>query len=207
MKWNLEEIKKFLKSKYAKPILFFGFYFIFFTIVLLSFSPTSNGDNKNDGEKSIWSNIGSNYEYLYKININDSSSIKLEGKRYNNKNLFTRTVNDEESMQIYTFYDDIYINDNDDWLLKNDFVIVDASFDNELLDLIYIKNLLADIEPFSTENNFDGSISKTYVTDGKNITVVSMDKNIKRIEISYGIFDASLEYRNINKLKDFVVER
>jgi hypothetical protein len=207
MKWNLEEIKKFFKSKYAKPILFFGFYFFFFTIIIFSFSTTNNSEIKNNNEKNIWSNISNNYEYLYEINVIDSVNIKLEGKRYNNKNLFTRKVNDEDSKQIYTFYDAIYINDNDKWLLNNDFVIVDTSFDNKLLDLVYIKKLLDDIEPFKTENNFDGSIRDTYITDSKNIIVVRTNNDIEKIEISYGLFDISLQYRNMNKVKDFVVEK
>ena len=101
---NREKLKEISKTRYFKPLLFFGFYFVFFAVIIATMQPSSNPINNEKGVNSNWKDITNNYEYLYEIET-EESVITLEGKKYNNKNLFTKKTNDIIDSEVYTFYE------------------------------------------------------------------------------------------------------
>ena len=76
---KLEKLKKLSKSKYFKPLIFFGFYFVFFTVIIVSMSPSNYQAEKEEKIETKWQDIKNNYEYLYEIEKDDQVVI-LEGK-------------------------------------------------------------------------------------------------------------------------------
>jgi hypothetical protein len=206
MKSKWEKIKKLYNNKYTKPLLFFGFYFIFFAVIISAFSSFKSTSNNNIKEKNLWDDVTNNYEYLYEVDTSDII-ITLEGKRYGNKNLLTKKINNKITDEIYTFYNDMYIKSGNEWINSNDYVLVDISFDNRLLNIDYIKSLIGDSEKINSTTNFDESISDTYQFGNISIEVISSNNELKRISLSYPLYKVILQYKNINKVQDFVVKK
>jgi hypothetical protein len=205
MKSKWERIKELYNNKYTKPLLFFGFYIIFFTIIIVAFS-TVDRSNNHIVESNPWDYITNNYEYLYEIDSNNNI-VTLEGKQYGNKNLFNKKVNNVLTDEVYTFYNDIYVKSNSEWINNNNYVLVSGSFDNKYMDINYIKSLIVDAELMNSTTDFDESITETYKINDLNIEVVSVNNEIKKITLVLPLYKIILQYKNINRVQDFVVEK
>lgn len=206
MKLNMGKFKELWGNKYAKSLLFFGFYLIFFAVVLTVFRPTETpGDNTE--EKSIWDNINTNYEYLYEIEFSDNQTVTLEGKKYNNKDQFIKKVNDVIDSEVYMFYAEIYVKSNEEWAISDTFILTNDTFNNQYFDIKYIKLLIADSELIDSTTNFDGSKNEFYTFGNLNIEVVSEGSVLKKITVTDPLYKLTLQYKNINKVIDFVVEK
>jgi hypothetical protein len=214
---RINKIREKLKNRYIKAAIFFGFYLFFFAFIfiLLSFnSGTNNAANKNDTVKDKWEILNNNYQYLYQINIQDGKNpieIALQGKNYNHKNLYTKYVDKEETNEVYTFYDDIYIKENNEWITPTDFIKIYTNFDDKLIDLSNIKEMTIKDNLVNKVTNFDDSIDETYLYhpetgDDINIDITSKDNIISKITIKLVNVDITLQYKNVNEIKDFVIE-
>jgi hypothetical protein len=205
MKEKWDKLKELSKNKYTKPLVFFGFYFVFFS-VLLSLAAQYTPKVENVVEHDLWGDITDNYEYLYEVKTNDNQTIKLEGKRYNNKEIFTKKVNDILDSEIYIYYDKLSVKKDNVWLASPEFVLIDDSFNDQYFDLAYIKLLIADSEHMDSIDNFNGSKSDIYVFNKINIEVISEEEVLQRILISTPLYELDLQYKNINEVDDFVVK-
>ncbi|HHX16405.1 MAG TPA: hypothetical protein GX725_00610 [Mollicutes bacterium] len=204
---KLEKLKKLSKSKYFKPLIFFGFYFVFFTVIIVSMSPSNYQAEKEEKIETKWQDIKNNYEYLYEIEKDDQVVI-LEGKKHNNKNLFTKKVNDDLEAEVYVFYNDISIKTEDDkWEKVDDFILVDESFNEKLLDINYLKEIIEDSEFISKNTNFDESISEKYKYNDIKLEVTHENNILRKITFSIPSYNIELQYKKIGELKNFVVEK
>ncbi|MDD3305006.1 MAG: hypothetical protein PHT75_02635, partial [Bacilli bacterium] len=174
MKEKWDKLKELSKNKYARPLIFFGFYFIFFSVILSIASQSMPNDNKQV-ERDLWADITNNYEYLYKVKTEDNWVIKLEGKKYHNKELFTRKINDVLDSEIYIFYEEVSVKKDEKWIASPDFVLIDDSFDEQYFNIASLKMLIADSEQYDSVDNFDGSKSDIYKFHNIDIEVISED--------------------------------
>ncbi len=200
---KFKDIKEKLSNKYIKALIFFGFYLIFFIVLFASMSPNTTPNTEE--EKDMWEEISNNYEFRYDIAFSDNL-ITLEGKRYNNKELFTRKIDNVLDKEIYRFYDDFSIKVADKFEKADQLILVDDKFNNNLLDISYIERIINDGELIKSATNFDGSLVDSYLFNNTAIDVLSENKKIKRIDINDGDYKVSLQYKNINKVKDFTVD-
>jgi hypothetical protein len=206
MKSKWEKIQELYKNKYTKPLLFFGFYFIFFTVIIVTFAFSPSTSNNDITEKNLWDDITNNYEYLYEIETSNNI-ITLEGKHYGNKNLLTKKINDDVTDEIYIFYNDMYIKSSNEWIINNNYELVDDAFDNRLLSIDYIKSLVGDSEKINSITNFDESITDKYQFGNINIEVISSNNELRKIKLYLPLYKINLQYKNINRVQDFVVEK
>ncbi|HHT38315.1 MAG TPA: hypothetical protein GXZ95_02735 [Mollicutes bacterium] len=203
---NREKLKEFSKTRYFKPLLFFGFYFVFFAVIIATMQPSSNPINNEKGVNSNWKDITNNYEYLYEIET-EESVITLEGKKYNNKNLFTKKTNDIIDSEVYTFYEKTSIKKDDTWQEIDNFILIDESFDDRLLDINHLKTIIEQAELIDTKNNFDESISEIYKYNDMEIEVINENNVLKKVIMSFPSYNIKLQFKNINQVNDFVVEK
>lgn len=206
MKSKWDKLKELSKNKYTKPIVFFGFYFIFFSVIL-AIASLNNNQKQEVEEKSMWDMIGNNYEYLYNIDSNNNLIISLEGKRYNNKELFNIKVDGVKNEEIYRFYDDIFVKVDNAFIQNEKFILISEFFDKNYFDINYIKNMVADAELMDSKTNFDGSKSDVYVFGNITIEVINSNDNLLKILITDPLYKIAMQYKNINRVKDFVVEK
>ena len=120
MKNWIDTIKKMSKDPKGKAILFFGFYLVFFALVILFVRTTSRyHTSPDDYEKgnAVISQIGSllNYNYAYRYTILPDDALEgIDGKRYNNKN--------EELTyrgQLYYCNEEACFTKEDNWIMKD----------------------------------------------------------------------------------------
>ncbi len=111
-KWIVFEL---LKTSRGRGILFFGFYFVFFLIIIciVRFAPrgTMNGINYEKGNSkqfSIQQILNQNYQFQYHISW-DQKKILYQGVKYNQQEMFSKT----EELLTVDFYRD------QDQFLKN----------------------------------------------------------------------------------------
>jgi len=204
---KLKDLKEKWQGKYFKTIAFFVFYFFFFAFVILLFSNESDTDKTAVKEVNMFDSISNNYEYSYSISKTDGSFVNLSGKKYNNKSLFTIFKTNEKSVDIYKFYDQMSIKTDNEWIDVSSYILVDENFNENLLDINRLKIIISDAELISTVNNFDGTKSENYTFDNLNIEVISENNVLKKILIKTDIYNINLQYKNINEVKDFVVEK
>jgi hypothetical protein len=163
--------------------------------------------NVNNVEDNMWDNITNNYEYLYEIKMPNDQIISFEGKKYGHKNLFMKKINNVIGSEVYIFYNDVFVKKDDIWVEDNTDAIKYA-FDERYLDIEYIKLLIADAELMESKTNFDGSNSDIYVYNNLNIDVLSEKNVIEKISIlDSSLYQITLQYKNINQVEDFVVEK
>lgn len=208
MKSFMETYNKMKGNKFTKPILYFGFYFIFFAVVILFASVANNNEsNQNPDKVNMWSNISNNYQYLYDITLGNNQIISLEGKIYGNKNLFTKKINGVLSDEVYLFYKDVSIKKDNKWTPTTNFILVDKDFDENLLNIRIIRGLVNDAELINSSTSFDGVKKDSYTISNYTIEVESKDNNIQKITIVGPTYSLYLQYKNINGVKDFVITK
>lgn len=195
--------KEILDNQYTKPLLFFGFYFFFF-LFLFSFINIDKIDI-NEENKNSWKNINNNYKYKYEITNNDNIVI-LEGKKYNNKELFIKEINGIKEAEYYRFYNDFYIKE-DKYKKLEVFYYVDESFDHNLIDINYIKTITIESNLINKETNIDKTISEIYETDNIKIEIITENDILQMVKINKDNYIILLQYIDIDKIEDFVVEK
>lgn len=204
---KLKDLKEKWQGKYFKTIAFFVFYFFFFTFVLIFYPNRSDTVKTEVKQVNILDSISNNYEYSYSVSKEENIIVNLSGKKYNNKSLFTINKPGEKVVEIYQFYNQKSIKIDNIWNKVSSYVLVDNSFNENLLDINRLKIMISDAEFISTVNNFDGTKSENYTYDNLNIEVISENNILKKIIIKNNIYNIVLQYKNINKVKDFVVEK
>lgn len=212
MKLDKDKLKKFWESKYRKPILFLGFYLVFFLFLYATVSPKSNSDSLPDAiPQDMWKAITNNYEYQYEIKTSHGDVISYAGKKYNNKNLYTMTIDDTKVNEVYIFYNEMYMQKDGLWVEYENPVSFDYVIDEFLLKpdavLYHIKGQVMDAELMETVNNFDGTKSEFYTFGNRSIEVISDNNVLKKMIVVDNNAITTLQYRNINKVNDFVVEK
>jgi hypothetical protein len=214
MKDKIKALREKLKKKYMKAIIFFIFYFLFFLFIVV----ISKSDNDIEEKENIddveyndkWLDLNNNYEFYYDINIFDNENIVLQGKRYQNKNLFTKYINGEKDNIIYTFYDNIYLNQNGIWEENNNFELIKKDFNYNLIDINYIKQIVNDAIFIEEINNFDETVEEKYLYSKEgindiNIVVVSLNEKITKIKLETINLYLVLQFKNINEVENFVI--
>lgn len=204
MKWD--KIKELSKNKYTKPLLFFGFYIFFFAFIFIFFGNDSTLPPEHK-EENMWSAIANNYEYNYEITTNENQTFVLEGKKYGNKNAFIKQVDGVITNEVYIFYDTVSVKQENEWIEIEDFVLIDDNFNSQYLDIRYIKSFIETLELDDSTINFDGSKIDTYFNDDLKVEIVSVDDKLKKIIINSSLYNIILQYRNVNGVEDFVVEK
>ncbi|MBR5370507.1 MAG: hypothetical protein IK137_04315 [Bacilli bacterium] len=129
MKNYIEGIKEFNKKPYGKPILFFGFYFILFTVLLIMIN---SGSNDTPKEKQIVVDFGNiekyNYSFEYKI--------LLDG------NTYIYSGNKDIDVFNYTYNGIDYYYKNGKSYLKDDIKEIENPMK---FDMFFKENMLEDI--------------------------------------------------------------
>lgn len=128
-KW-LEKIKEIKEQKNCKAILFFGFYMIFFLVLILTIKfsekrPLPSADEYEKGSKYTFylDNIaGNNYHYVYTI-TQDGVKYEYDGVKYNEQELFKFNLKD------YYRNDDNFFINNGIWLKNESPYVYDKFLD------------------------------------------------------------------------------
>ncbi|MDD3048601.1 MAG: hypothetical protein PHQ89_01245 [Bacilli bacterium] len=210
-----KKVKEMPGNKYTKALAFFGFYAIFFIMIFVLSSKALNNEdtNKEDETKTVektkWELLTNNFEYLYNINITENNkviNITEEGKKYNNKNYFVKKINGAIDSYVYTYYDDVYLKIDDEYIKTDNYIYVYNNFNNKLINLEYLKTLIIKTNFKEKTTNFDESINEKYVVDNIEINVVTIDDLVSSISVKTTNVDIILQYKNINKVADFVID-
>ncbi len=144
-KINFKKIFEYIKNPKNRPVLFFGFYFVFFVVLAILFrtspSPkdTSQATDKNIPKSEHYYNLGkiedANYHFKYEYNINNIVT-SFEGDKNGVRQLFTRTVGGV-SNNFYGYRNLYMMFDNNTWQkCDNPYVLV------ELMDTSVIREIL-----------------------------------------------------------------
>ena len=85
--------------------------------------------------------------------------------------------------------------------------MIDESFDDRLLDINHLKTIIEQAELIDTKNNFDESISEIYKYNDMEIEVINENNVLKKVIMSFPSYNIKLQFKNINQVNDFVVEK
>ena len=211
MKKVIEFIKELRKKPYGKAVIFFGFYLIFFIVILLVLNLNGTKD-KEETEKITGINIQYikryNYAFKYKV-VLDDNTYSYEGNKDNST--FNYTYNGRE-----------YYNENNKSYIKKDATEIDNPIKfNKLFDESITIELLkgAYIESKTMYNTGDvgyglllSSNTLNKVLDGKDTDVDEIPNKIKVIlgtnnfvkEINYNL-DSYCKSNNTCKKIDITI--
>lgn len=218
-------IKEIFTNRQYRSIAILIFYAILFTVIIIAIRIPNDKieDNGNrvtnlDGYKLI---DNKNFSYKYTI-IADEDIFYYEGKKYNDKE-FVKITKNEESREYYFNKDNIYIKENDNYLLINGkpYVLFDF-FDTDVLDEIIVRSFIENEENHKYKvdnqriydvlskntmkiNSGDNYIYLTYRND--NITGITFDFSnyAKEIGTGYKKVIITLEYYDFNLIDDFEI--
>ena len=196
MKDFIKLVNGLRKTKKGRAYLFWIFSFIFFLILMIysrsiqnmhTNNTTSNSSNTNT-TKSLFSYselLNNNYSFIYKINI-DNNTYLYEGKRLNNKSIFTFNNNKyyQENDNYYKFNNNKYIKD-----------INPIKFEY-LLDINNITDIIDNSYYYSKTDYESGKKVYNYLISTNNINKLMYNNNtdIDDIsnEINYSTYNNSL---------------
>lgn len=175
MKNLIENFNEFRKTKNGKPILFFGFYLLFFIFVFLLIKFEGNKDFLNQeyekGRSSQFNSsllLGKNYYYDYKINI-DGVLHDYYGKR--NQDIESFKYNNNE---YYRNGDDFFIN-NGMWVkCDNPYIFY------EIIDVDNLSDIINNSTIMSNDGAGEGKKVYKYV-----ISTNTINKLIYNVESDY----------------------
>lgn len=218
-------IKEMFTNRQYRSIAILIFYAILFTVIIIGIRMPSgkmddNGDRVTnlDGYKLI---DNKNFSYKYTA-IVDEDVFYYEGKKYNDKELVKITKNDE-SRDYYFNEDNIYIKENENYLLIDvkPYILFDF-FDTDVLDEIILRSFIEDEENHKYKidnqgiydvlsrntikiNSGDNYIYLTYRND--NITAITFDFSnyAKEMGSEYKKVIITLEYYDFNLIDDFEI--
>lgn len=212
---KIKDLREKSKNKYIKAAIFFGFYFIFFIIIFILSIDKNQLETNNDEHKTKdkWRLINNNYQFLYEIMIEDSNKplvIKLEGKKYNHKQLIDKYINNQLIDTIYIYYDEVKIKENNTWHKQENYYLVDEHFNHHLIDLNYFKEIVKSSILIDKKTNFDESVEEYYryqVGDKViDFRVLSQDNLIRALTIDCPFIKIYLQYKDIDKITDFFIK-
>lgn len=198
----MKRIKELLENKYIKAGAFFGFYLLFFGFFFLF---TSSPETKPiEKIEKHWTDIKKIYEYEAVIkNLQTEETITITGKRFFNKNLFTKGED-----EVYYFYDEIYLKNEDDLFEKiNNYEMVSETFNDEYLDINLLKEKLTEDKQIDKVINFDESETTKYIVNDEEYLITSNNDVLKELKIITKDYLINIKYKNIDNVEDFVVEK
>lgn len=199
----MEKIKELLKNKYIKAGTFFGFYLLFFGFFFIISASTPEPKPITKIEKH-WTDIKKIYEYEAVIkDLKTAEQIKITGKRFFNKNLFTKGED-----EVYYFYNEIYLKNENGIFEKIDkYEIISETFNDEYLDINIIKAKLTEDKQKDKIINFDESETIKYVVDTEEYYITSDKDVLKDMKIITKDYLIEIKYKNIDKVEDFIVKK
>ena len=218
------KFKELFTNKQYRSIMVLAFYAILFTVLIVTirtpgksnFNNMVNKGTKIDGYELI---DNKNFSYKYTILVDDEEYI-YEGKKYNNKDLFTVTK-DEESVDYYMIDDKTYIKNGAKYFetLSKPIIIFDF-FDTDIIDRLITRSSAIEDEEnrymIGNQNLYDVlSSDRVRVEDGDNFIVLKyrnsniteinfeLDNYAKIIGEKYDKVRIKLEYSDFNLIDDF----
>lgn len=218
------KFKELFTNKQYRSIMILAFYAILFTVLIVTirtpgksnFNNIVNKGTKIDGYELI---DNKNFSYKYTILVDDEEYI-YEGKKYNNKELFTVTK-DEESVDYYMIDDKTYIKNGVKYFeaLSKPIIIFDF-FDTDIIDRLITRSSAIEDEEnrymIGNQNLYDVlSSNRIRVEDGDNFIVLKyrnsniteinfeLDNYAKIIGEKYDKVRIKLEYSDFNLIDDF----
>ncbi|MFA5696181.1 MAG: hypothetical protein WC917_01810 [Bacilli bacterium] len=199
----MKRIKELLENKYIKAGAFFGFYLLFFGFFFL-LSVSKPETKPIEKIEKHWTDIKKIYEYEAVIkNLQTEETITITGKRFFNKNLFTKGKD-----KVYYFYGEIYLENEDGKFEKVDeYEMVSEKFNDEYLDISIIKEKLTEDKQKDKVINFDESETIKYVVDTEEYYITSNNDVLKELKIITKDYLINIKYKNIDNVEDFVVEK
>lgn len=170
----MSNIKKFIKTKRGKSILFFGFYLVFFVILAILMKNNINKETIQDNKKlqnNLWTinRVINLDDYLYKVEINDNGNTEIKYEARKNE-----LSNDLEKNEMDYFLDIYNINK----LIKNSKLI--ESLDNKTTYMI-------------TNTKLNEILSEMQ-EDGENIIIVENSNKSLSIQMDLHEFMKKNEY-------------
>ena len=164
MKKLQEQIKKINKSPRRKALLFFGFYFVFFAIIIAflrnSSQTTANSNSNSPLETSLPFEMesleGKNYQFSYSVLV-DNEKYEYKGEKENQKEQFL-------------FNNESYYYNGEDYFVLN------TSWLKEDNPYIYSEFLSVDILNYLLENSYFEA--KTVYESGKVVYRFLLDTNV-----------------------------
>ena len=178
-KINFRKIYEYVRDPKNKPVLFFGFYFVFFLVLAILFRMSPNTTNVKTTNKTPKSehyyNLGkiedANYHFKYDYNINNVIT-SFEGDRNGVRQLFTRTFG--EINNNFYGYRNLFMMENNHVSEKCDSPYVLS----ELFDVSVIRKIL-DKATFMSKTEFQ---NKRY-SYNYNISTTTLEKIINNNSI------------------------
>ena len=178
-KINFRKIYEYVRDPKNKPVLFFGFYFIFFLVLAILFRMSPNTTNIKTTNKTPKSehyyNLGkiedANYHFKYDYNVNNGLT-SFEGDRNGIRQLFTRKFGD--TLNNFYGYRNLFMMENNNTWEKCDSPYVLS----ELFDVSVIREIL-DKATFMSKTEFQ---NKRY-SYNYNISTTTLEKIINNNSI------------------------
>ena len=229
----MKEDKKFklsqlVTNKQYRSIIVLIFYFFFFLFLgiaarnALSKKQIMNNENikeKSDSINSFSSIKSANYKYKYTLSVDDKIYI-YEGKKYNNKDSYTLTTN--EDIKEYVQVDDFSfeIKDKEKVLTDKPIYYLDF-FDIDILEQIIKQSTKKDVNIYSIDNRkLDSILKRQLGVNNKldNSIMLTLEEGIiTRIDINYTNYIMftnktinkvllTLEYKDFGTVLDFDVK-
>ena len=170
----MSNIKKFIKTKRGKSILFFGFYLVFFVILAILMKNNINKETIQDNKKlqnNLWTinRVINLDDYLYKVEINDNGNTEIKDEARKNELSYDLEKNKMD------YFLDIY---NINKLIKNSKLI--ESLDNKTTYMI-------------TNTKLNEILSEMQ-EDGENIIIVENSNKSLSIQMDLHEFMKKNEY-------------
>lgn len=224
-------IKKLRKTEKGRGILFFGFYFVFFLVLIILFrtmpsKPVSQINSNNNSQLYTYDKIfEGNYNFTYRINI-DNNNFVYVGKKNNNIELFT--FND-----VNYYYDGVNyytVDSNNIWTITdNPYMYTDFLNFSRLGEVLFDATYISKTEFGNGTAKFNYLISSNSickVIDGIDLDIDEIPNSVvftgsgdnfhlNTIELdfsSYGkfkgisseVFKITLEYSNFGEIEEIV---
>lgn len=211
IKWK--KVYKYVRDPKNKPVLFFGFYLLFFIFiaVLVRLSPVKDTrPNKDtDARGNHYYNLGklddTNYHFKYEYNI-DSVLTSFEGERNGLRELFVRKYNN--SLDNFYGYRKLYMQQlNGVWQKSDSPYLYDELFDVDVIrEILENATFMSKTEYQNKSHSYTYQISTTTLEkilynnivdldDIPNDVVVTMDNNYYVEEIEYKL-DSFANFKN-----------
>lgn len=175
-------VKEIFTNRQYRSIAILIFYAILFTVIIIGIrmpggKVDSNGNHVSnlDGYKLI---DNKNFSYKYTVII-DEDIFYYEGKKYDDKELVTVTKN-EESKEYYFNKNNIYIKENDNYVLTSTkpYILFDF-FDTDILDEIILRSVVLD------EVNYKYKVDNQKIYDVLSTNTIQVDSGDNYIYLTY----------------------
>jgi len=226
-KSNKFNIKEIITNKQYRSIAILLFYAILFIVIIIGLRMPSNYTENNNGGnitnlKGYQLIDSKNFNYKYTLLVDDNLYV-YEGKKYNNKELFSLTSNNQKE-EYYIDGKKSYMKKNNQYKLQEEkpYILFDF-FDVELMEEIISRSVYKQEGSYSNQvtnqelHNVIGEGFKKYEEEFNYINLIYRNDNIvgvvldlsnyaKAIYEDYNTIIITLEYSNFNIIDDFNVD-